>query len=66
MNIQKMNEKMIELEEKEQSVLLNHKITNEYDYQRGITQGFEMCMNLLGYKWMGQLNGGFRRDRQER
>lgn len=66
MNIQKMNDKMIELEEKEHSVLLTHKITNEYDYQRGVTEGFRSFMELLGYKWMGQLDGGFRRDRQGR
>lgn len=67
MNIQKMNEKMIELREKEQVALMDYEIirdsTSECDYQRGVSDGFEMCMNLLGYKWMGQLNGGFRRDR---
>lgn len=65
MNIQKMNDKMIELEEKEHSALLTYR-ANEYDYQRGVTEGFRSCMELLGYKWMGQLDGGFRRDRQGR
>lgn len=63
MNIQKMNDKMIELEQKEQAVLMGYKVTNEYDYQKGVTEGFRMCMELLGYKWCGELSGGFRRDR---
>ena len=67
MNIQKMNEKMIELREKEQVALTEYEIvrdsTSECDYQRGVSDGFEMCMSLLGYRWLGQLNGGFRRVR---
>ena len=63
MNIQKMNEKMMELEEREHAVLLEHRITNEYDYQRGVTQGFMECMKLLGYEWKGTDKGGFRRVR---
>lgn len=66
MNIQKMNDKMRELEERENAVLLEHKVTNEYDYQRGVTEGFLECMKLLGYRWIGTDKGGFRRDRQER
>lgn len=64
MNIQKMNDMMMELEERENAVLLEHRITNEYDYQRGVTDGFLKCMRLLGYEWKGIDKGGFRRDRQ--
>ena len=38
MNIQKMNDMMMELEERENAVLLEHRMTNEYDYQRGVTE----------------------------
>lgn len=64
MNIQKMNDMMMELEERENAILLEHRMTNEYDYQRGVTEGFLQCMRLLGYEWKGIDKGGFRRDRQ--
>lgn len=62
MNIQKMNEKMIELESKAEAMASFG--TYHMGLAQGEAKGFLTAMELLGYRWMGQLNGGFRRDRQ--
>lgn len=64
MNIQKMNDKMIELEEKAEAMASLG--TYHMGFAQGEAEGFLKAMELLGYKWMGQLDGGFRRDRQGR
>lgn len=65
MNIQKMNEKMMELEERmEVETMKPSEDMNKLSYLTGMRKGFLTAMELLGYRWMGQLNGGFRRDRQ--
>lgn len=61
MNIQKMNEKMIELEDKAEGMAALG--TYQMGLAQGEAKGFLKAMELLGYTWKGRLMGGFRRDR---
>lgn len=61
MNIQKMNEKMIELEDKAEGMASLG--TYHMGLAQGEVKGFLKAMELLGYTWKGRLMGGFRRDR---